>query len=228
MIDIHKIQAFKDCYIMQPEDIGRFADTLADGFCGYDLFNYICNGNYNKKKMSASWAVSIALHYKNAICIADSKDANSVLIYVRPKSKEPGPLEYVKVGGLKTFIKLGIKSTLKLLQFDAQAQKVAKHYRTDNCGYLVGFATRIEKQGQKYGKYLMQALLNYLDATGEECYLETFKAANVGLYNHFSFQLKEQIPSSSGNLTMYAMHRPARYKEQASCLNQNVPDCIIE
>ena len=195
---------------MQKEDIGRFADTMADGFSGYDLFTYICNGKYSRKKMAASWAVSIALNSKNAICIADSKNANSVLIYVRPKTKEPGPLEYVKAGGLNTLFKLGIRSTVKLLQFDAKVQKVARRYRTDNCGYLIGFATRIDKQGQHYGKHIMQALLNYLDATGEECYLETFKAANVGLYNHFSFQLKEQIASSSGNLTMYAMHRPAR------------------
>ena len=209
-MNINQMPAFEGCYIMQQEDIGCFASTLADGFSRYDLFKYICNGNYSHKKMAASWAVLIALHCKNAICIADCKNANSVLIYVRPGSKEPGVLEYLKAGGLKTLIKLGIKSTVKLLQFDAQTQKVAKRYKTDNCGYLASFATRIEKQGQHYGKPLMQALLNYLDTTGEDCYLETFKAENVGLYNNFSFQLKEQIPSSSGNLTMYAMHRPAK------------------
>ncbi len=70
------------------------------------------------------------------------------------------------------------------------------------------FATRLDKQGQHYGKPLMEALLSYLDATGEGCYLETLKAENVALYKRFSFELKEQAPTQLGNLTLYAMHRP--------------------
>lgn len=201
------MQAFKGCHIMQPEDIGRFANTLADGFSKYDLFKYICNGTYNYDKMALFWSVSIALISKDAICIADSKEANSVLIYVRPQSKEPGVMDYMKAGGIKMLLTLGIRSAIRLLQFDAQAQKIAKQYKTGNCGYLMAFATKIDKQGQKYGKNLMKALLNYLDMSGEECYLETLKAENVDLYRHFSFELKEQRPLKSGNLTIYAMCR---------------------
>lgn len=86
-MSIHSIPALKDCYIMQHEDIERFADTLADGFSRYNLFEHICNDKYDHDKMKLFWAVSVALIYDNAICIADSKDVNSVLIYVRPKSK---------------------------------------------------------------------------------------------------------------------------------------------
>ena len=31
------LSAFEKCYMMQPEDIRSFADTLADGFSQYDL-----------------------------------------------------------------------------------------------------------------------------------------------------------------------------------------------
>ena len=72
----------------------------------------------------------------------------------------------------------------------------------------MAFATRLDKQGQHYGKPLMEALLSYLDATGEGCYLETLKAENVALYKRFSFELKEQALTQLGNLTLYAMHRP--------------------
>ena len=201
------MQAFKDCYIMQPDDIENFANTLSDGFSKYDLFKYICNGKYSHRKMSMLWSVSIALIHKDAICIADSKKANSVLIYVRPNSKEPGLMEYLRAGGIKMLFTLGIRSAIKLLQFDAQALKVAKRYKNNKCGYLMAFATKIDKQGQKYGKHLLKALLSYLDASGEECYLETLKAENVDLYKHFSFELKEQTPLKSGDLMMYAMCR---------------------
>lgn len=207
-MDINNIATFKECYIMQPEDIERFADTLADGFSRYNLFEYICNGEYDHDKMKLFWAVSISLIAKNAICIADSKNINSVLIYIRPKSKEPSPFDYLKAGGVKMLFKLGLRQVIRLSRFDTESQKIAKQYKTENDGYLMAFATRFDKQGQHFGKPLMEALLRYLDASGQGCYLETLKPGNVELYEHFSFQLKQQTTIKTGNLTLFAMHRP--------------------
>ena len=81
---------------MQPDDISRFAATLADGFSQYALFQHICGGKYNHDKMGLFWTLSLALLPNNAICIADSKDAHSVLIYVRPQSKEADLFSYLK------------------------------------------------------------------------------------------------------------------------------------
>ena len=195
---------------MQPDDISRFAATLADGFSQYALFQHICGEKYDHEKMSIFWSLSLALLPDNAICMADSKDANSVLVYVRPQSKEAGLFSYIKKGGLKMFFKFGIRSIVRLLRFEAEAQRIAKRYKTQNDGYLMAFATQQDKQGQHYGKPLMEALLAHLDATGEGCYLETLKPANVVLYQRFSFELREQTNITLGNLTLYAMHRPGR------------------
>ena len=209
-MNIKHIHFFENCYIMQQEDIERFADTLADGFSQYDLFKYICNEEYNREKMSLFWTTTLSLTPENAICIADSKNINSVLIYIPPKSKEASLFSYLKTGGIKMFIKLGIRSICRLLQFETEAKEIASKYQTENDGYLMAFATRMDKQGQHYGKSLINALLRYLDASGEGCYLETLKAENVELYKHFSFQLKEQKTLKSRNLTLYAMHRSRR------------------
>ena len=205
---MEKLSPFKDCYVMQREDMDRFAATLADGFSQYDLFRHICGRVYDYDKMSLFWKVSLAILPPNAICIADSKNVNSVLVYIPPKSKEGGVFSYIKYGGLKMLFKLGPASIVRLLRFDAEAKRAAKRYQKSGDGYLMAFATRIDKQGQHYGKPLVQALLEYLDSSGEGCYLETLKAGNVDLYKHFQFQLKESINIPIGNLTMYAMHRP--------------------
>ena len=199
---------FKECYVMQRGDIERFADTLADGFSQYNLFKYACGGEYNHRKMSHFWAFNILLNLPDAICIADSKEANSVLIYIPPRSKEPGLLSYLKARIVKMVFKTGVRRSIRLSHFDAEAQKVARRYKTPDDGYLFAFATRLDKQGQNYGKPLMNALLRYLDATGQGCYLETLNPGNVGLYEHFSFSLKEQTEIKSGGLTLFAMHRP--------------------
>ena len=206
-MSINNVSAFKDCYMMQPDDIKSFADTLADGFSQYNLFQYVCNGKYDHEKMSIFWAVSIALLADNAICIADSPQVNSVLVYIRPKCKEPGIINYLKAGGLKMLCKLGLRSAIKLLRFDIEAQRIAKRHRGENDGYIMCFATRIDKQGQHYGKPLIEGLLRYLDEVGEGCYLETLKATNVELYKRFSFTLTEQTTLKTGNLPLFAMRR---------------------
>ena len=202
-MDIKHTTAFNECYIMQCEDIERFADTLADGFSKYNMFEYICNGKYSHDKMKLFWTVSINTITDDAICIADSEELNSVLIYVRPKTKEPNLLCYIKAGGLKMLFKLGLRSSIKLLRFDAEFKKLAQRHRSDHDGYLMAFATRLDKQGQHYGKPLINALLSYLDASGEGCYLETQKATNVD----FQFELKEEVNLKLGDLTMFAMLR---------------------
>ena len=207
-MNIHSISAFEKCYVMQHEDIRRFATTLADGFSQYSMFKHVCYGAYNHDLMRLFWEVSLAILPENAISIADSKDANSVLVYIPPKSKEPSLLDYVKAGGVKMFLKFGIRRITRLTRFNLEIEKVAKRYRTADDGYLLAFATRLDKQGQHYGKPLITALLNHLDALGESCYLETLEAENVALYEHFSFRLKGQVGSKLGNLTLYAMRRP--------------------
>ena len=193
---------------MQPEDIKRFASTLADGFSQYSMFNHVCYGAYNHDLMRLFWEVSLALLPNNAICIADSKEANSVLAYIPPKSKEPSLLDYMKAGGMKMLFKFGIRRIIRLTRFNIEIEQVAKRYRTANDGYLMTFATRLDKQGQHYGKPLITALLNHLDASRESCYLETLEPKNVALYQHFSFQLTGQKESQMGNLSLFAMRRP--------------------
>lgn len=207
-MDVNHNPIFKECYVMQREDVERFADTLADGFSQYNLFKYACFGKYDHRKMSYFWAFNIVLNLPDAICIADSKEVNSVLIYIPPRSKEPGLLSYLKANVVKMAFKVGMRRAIRLSRFDNEAQKVAKRYMSAHDGYLFAFATRLDKQGQHYGKPLMNALLHYLDATGQGCYLETLNPGNVGLYEHFSFSLKEQVIVKTGNLTMYAMYRP--------------------
>ena len=206
-MNVNHTSFFKDCYVMQRGDIERFADTLADGFSQYNLFKYACRGKYDRRRMSYFWAFNIVLNLPDAICIADSKEVNSVLIYIPPRSKEPGLLSCLKAGIVEFVFRIGLRRSIRLSRFDAEAQKVAQRYKAADDGYLFAFATRLDKQGQNYGKPLMNALLRYLDATGQGCYLETLKPENVGMYEHFSFRLQEEIKIKSGNLTLYAMHR---------------------
>lgn len=208
MIDEYGI--FDDCYIMQPDDIENFARTLADGFSHYPLFEYVCGGKNDHRKMELVWMLSIALSADSVIAIADSKEANSVLLYVRPGATQPGLFSYLRAGGIKLLLKLGLRSAIRLLHFESYAQTIASKYQTSADGYILAFATRLDKQGQHYGKQLLAALLRYLDAFGQGCYIETLKPENVGFYEHFGFELREQTIAPCSNLPMFSMLRQSQ------------------
>ena len=74
--------------------------------------------------MRLFWEISLAILPYNAICIDDSKDANSVLAYIPPKSKDPGVLNYMKAGGLKMFFKFGIRRIIRLMRFNIEIEQL--------------------------------------------------------------------------------------------------------
>ena len=110
---------------------------------------------------------------------------------------------------MKMFFKFGLRRIIRLTRFNIEIEQVGKRYRAANDGYLMAFATRLDKQGQHYGKTLITALLNHLDVSGESCYLETLEAKNVAWYQHFAFQRTGQAASQMKDLTLFAMRRPA-------------------
>ena len=60
-MNTEQIPLLKDVYLMQPDDVGRFADTLADGFSQYALFQHICDGKYDRDKMCLFLTLTLAL-----------------------------------------------------------------------------------------------------------------------------------------------------------------------
>lgn len=204
-------ELFTDCYTMQPKDVEAFAEILADGFSNYSLFKQILGGVYDKEKMKLFWKTSILVSKNDSIFLADSEEIHSVLIFTQPKSKEHGIFSYLRNGGIKLIIKIGIKSIIRFLQFNDDIQKYKNKYQGDNDGYLLAFATDTNKQHHGYGKKTLNALLKYLDSNNIGCYLETFDEENINLYKHFGFELMEQSNIRLDNLPLMAMYRRSKH-----------------
>lgn len=153
----------KDIYLMQLDDISRFTATLAD------VFPYSSTSAAESTTMTR-WAYSghcrlpfcqimpsalptARIPFGTNLCPSTKQGSRSILLS--------------KKRGLKMVFQFGIRSIIRLLHFEAEAKRVAKRHQTANDGYLMAFATRIDKLGQHYGKPLIEALLSYLDASGE-------------------------------------------------------------
>lgn len=185
----------------------RLYATMADGFSHYRLFEWVCGKEYDMTKMSLFWRITIELADEAAVCLADSAELNSVLVYLKPEYEEPSLWDYLRKGGVSLLWNMGLRSAMRLLTFDSAAKRISQQYRTEGCGYIVGFATRVDRQHCGYGSRPMKALLRYLDERGESCYIETLRKENLAIYEHYGFHLMEQHNFAPADLTIYAMRR---------------------
>jgi GNAT superfamily N-acetyltransferase len=197
--------AFAQCYKMTENDIDAFAECLAKGFKNYPLFEYASLYKYDIEKAKSFWSATLKIVGKYGLCYASDRRINSVMIYLPPETHEPGAWEYIQNNCLREILSTGLIATLRLVRFDAIANSIANRHKTKNCGYLMAIATLPEMQKAGQGKKLLNALIAYLNISHQDCYLETLKAGNVPLYEHFNFTLKETSHKLSSKLPIFAM-----------------------
>ena len=66
-------------------------------------------------------------------------------------------------------------------------------------------------EGKGHGAALMRSGLAKSDAAGLPAYLETFKPANVPLYEHFGFTVREELRLPAGGPELWTMWREPRH-----------------
>lgn len=109
--------------------------------------------------------------------------------------------------------KMGIKGIKKMSDFENFANKIKRKYAKKNCWYLYTFVTMPGHRGKGLGSKLMKPMLEYLDKNNQDCYLETLKEVNVGIYEKYGFELMKTVEFPNTDLTLYAMLRSAKKKE---------------
>ena len=105
---------------------------------------------------------------------------------------------------------LVIKSTKKMTAFEKFAMEIKNKHAKHGCWYLYVFVTLPEFRGKGFGSKIMRPMLKYLDDNNQDCYLETLLPINVGIYQNYGFELKEEVKVPNTDLTLYAMLRTAK------------------
>ena len=77
------------------------------------------------------------------------------------------------------------------------------HFYLDNLGVLP------EARGRGLSSVLIRPFLEEADRRQVMAYTDTVTRANVGLYQHFGFEVAEESPVAGTGLTVWALRRPA-------------------
>lgn len=197
-------------YVAQEKDLERLAEASADAYQDYPLHNWFTNGKYDAVASKILMEITLKTMVKDAIIYADSEEMNGFAVWLAPGFTGNKPLPFIINGGLKLILHSGFGLIGRLLAYENYAINLKKQFTNHYDWYLFNLSVKKDAQGKGIASKLMRPMLQFCDDERMLAYLETNKESNVGLYQHFGFDLMKEdfIPETS--VMHYAMVRPPK------------------
>ena len=198
-------------YIVQEKDLDRLAEVAADAYKDYPLHNWFTKGKYDPKASKLIMQISLRTMSEDAVVYADSEEINGFAVWLPFGFTGSKTLPFLANGGMSLILHSGPGIIGRLLTYETYAMNLKKEFTDNYDWYLYNLSIRKDAQGKGIASKLMRPMLQFCDDERMVVYLETNKQSNVGLYQHYGFDLmkEEQIPKST--VTHYAMVRDPIY-----------------
>jgi ribosomal protein S18 acetylase RimI-like enzyme len=151
--------------------------------------------------------VTLKTMTEDAVIYADSEEINGFAAWLPFGFTGNKALPFLMNGGLSLFLHAGFGMVGRLQAYENYAMNLKKTFTDHYDWYLFNLSVRKDAQGKGLASKLMRPMLQFCDEERMIAYLETNKATNVGLYQHYGFDLmkEELIPKTS--VMHYAMVR---------------------
>ena len=194
-------------YIVQEKDLDRLAEVAADAYRDYPLHNWFTKGKYDAKASRLIMQISLKTMTDDAVIYADSEEINGFAVWLPFGFTGSKTLPFLMNGGLRLILHSGLGIIGRLLTYETYAMNLKKEFTDNYDWYLYNLSIKKEAQGKGIASKLMRPMLGFCDDEKMVAYLETNKALNVGLYQHYGFDLMKEEIIPETPVTHYAMVR---------------------
>jgi ribosomal protein S18 acetylase RimI-like enzyme len=200
-------------YIVQEKDLDRLAKVAADAYKDYPLHNWFTNGKYDARASELIMQISLKTMTEDAVIYADSEEINGFAVWLPFGFTGSKTLPFLMNGGLNLILHSGLGIIGRLLTYETYAMNLKKEFTDNYDWYLYNLSIKKDAQGKGLASKLMRPMLKFCDDERMVAYLETNKSVNVGIYQHYGFNLmkEELIPKTP--VTHYAMVRYPKGEE---------------
>ena len=194
-------------YIVQEKDLDRLAKVAADAYKDYPLHNWLTKGKYDEKASRLIMQISLKTMTEDAVIYADSEEMNGFAAWLPFGFTGNKALPFLLNGGLSLILHSGLGIIGRLLTYENYAMNLKKEFTDNYDWYLYNLSIKKDAQGKGLASKLMRPMLGFCDDEKMVAYLETNKDSNVGLYQHYGFELKREEIIPKTTVTHYAMVR---------------------
>ena len=148
--------------------------------------------------------------FGEAIMISTDSEIDNLIVLCPPGYRGIPTMRFMHNGGLITACRVGLGAIKRSIAFEKNAVAVRNRYSDDKTWYLMTFAVRAGKTHQGLGSAILRPVLEWMDKNHYSVYLETDKAVNVEMYEHFGFQVVDICMVPGSQIKQYGMLRTAR------------------
>jgi len=217
-------------YQLTKKDVPELVRILTECFQEDPLYCHLIPDKEIRKKIIPDvLQCDIEEEMINNEIFADSKEMNGIIV-VSDESEPYNPISFYAneaYYALKTEARLikddhSLKTFWNFLRGSEYLDSRWTH-KLDKVNriHIIYFAVRPSKRGTGVADKLMEAVLNYVDANHLEISLETHNDHNIGLYQHFGFQIFEII-NKHEDIKQYCMWRPVNNANEEECEKRKI------
>ena len=194
-------------YIVPQKDLDHLAEIAADAYKDYPLHNWFTKGKYDAVASKLIMQISLRTMTEDAVIYADSEEMNGFAVWLPFGFTGSKTIPFLLNGGLKLILHSGFGIIGRLLTYEKYAMNLKKKFTDNYDWYLYNLSIKKDAQGKGIASKLMRPMLQFCDDERMVSYLETNKEVNVGIYQHYGFELmkEEKIPGTP--VTHYSMTR---------------------
>lgn len=196
-------------YYIQEYDLKRVGEMVGGTFADDTAVKYLL-GDVSEKTRSRYCQTTYRSMFGDAIMISTDAAIDNLIVLCPPGYRGIPTMRFLRSGGLATVFGLGLGAMKRSIAFEKNAVAVRNRYSDDKTWYLMTFAVRAGKTHQGLGSAILRPILEWMDKNHYSVYLETDKAVNVEMYEHFGFQVVDICMVPGSQIKQYGMLCTAR------------------
>lgn len=196
-------------YYIQEYDLKRVGEMVGGTFADDTAVKYLF-GDVSEKTRNRYCQTTYRSMFGDAIMISTDAAIDNLIVLCPPGYRGIPTMRFLRSGGLATVFGLGLGAMKRSIAFEKNAVAVRNRYSDDKTWYLMTFAVRAGKTHQGLGSAILRPVLEWMDKNHYSVYLETDKAVNVEMYEHFGFQVVDTCMVPGSQIKQYGMLRTAR------------------
>jgi len=197
----------ENLYHLETTDIPKAVEVLFDAFQDDPVFNAIFEGATPEQR-KAFYETPLRYCMKYGQVCAPSKDIEGVAGWVKGELAEMSLWRMLVSGAMWSGIKMGQEYSQKIAKVFKPIEEDRKKHMGDQAFiylFIIGVASGY--QGQGYGRFLLDGLINTAEENQMPVYLETETEMNVRLYEKFNFEVIDKVVLPVIGLPMWEMVR---------------------
>jgi len=186
------------------------ARIIANAFLHYPLMLYAFEGRSEQERAKMldrlySKCVAAAAIYGAVLVTPDEQGA---VIWLPGKNFTLTLAKEIRSGMAAIPFLLGPKSTLRLMNHDAESEGWIKKNAGPNMGYIWCIGVSPQARGKGYSRLLIDQSMQQMRQLGiTECWLKTEDAKNVTIYQKLGFTLMHEMVVKSSGIQSWAMRK---------------------